>query len=95
MKAWKYVMFRDKHGAEFAVLFPAAIDHDEMAEATSYAFRSSEVHQGKRDYRCPEPVSAGFVSGLTVLTAMGLSETLGLPARADDLSIINTQEARE
>lgn len=90
MSAWKYVMFQDKHGRHFPVIFPAEMVHDDTANAIRHAFRDGELAAGLRDWACPEPVSAGEVGLLQVEGVGGYSETLDLKSHPDDREIINT-----
>ena len=89
MSAWKYVMFRDKYGRRFPVIFPAEVVHSEMAEAVTDAVRSGEVRARAKDYSCPKPVSAGFIGYLSALKVGGESETLSLKSGEEDAHLIN------
>lgn len=84
MSVWKYIMFQDRHGRRFPVIFPAELVHSEMAEAVMRAVRSGEVAEKLPEYSCPEPVSAGFIGNVLVHKVGGRSETLGLHADKDD-----------
>lgn len=85
---YKYVMFTDKHGKQFPVIFPEHIAHSEISAGVQHAVRSSELAQGLRDWSCPKPTSAGFIDTLHVEYVYGDSETLGLKAAAKDHLII-------
>ena len=85
----KFVTFRDKDGREWPVIFPDWINHNIMAEAVQDAVRMTEVRERERDFKCPKPVAAGFVYGLTVASAAGSSESLGLGCRAGETDLIN------
>lgn len=88
MSDFKYVMFRDKHGREFPVVFPGDLIHEEMASAVRHAFRSSELKEGVTDCACPVPVSAGFCQ-IVATSAHGKSETLNMESRSQDRQTIN------
>lgn len=88
MSSYKYVMFEDKHGRKFPVIFPEELVHSDMAEAVMQATRRGEVGAGKRDYSCPKPVSAGFIKQLDVVTTYGASETLNLKSHPEDANLI-------
>lgn len=88
MSDFKYVMFKDKHGREFPVVFPGDLIHEEMASAVRHAFRSSELKEGKQDWACPIPVSAGFCQ-IIATSAHGKSETLNMESRSQDRQNIN------
>jgi len=87
--SWKYVMFQDKHGRQFPVIFPQELVHAEIAHAIPSAYRSGELKEGKRDWDCPKAVSAGFIEGLTITHACRESESLDMKARKEDRRIIN------
>lgn len=88
MSDFKYVMFKDKHGREFPVVFPGDLIHEEMASAVQHAFRSSELKEGLRDWACPVPISAGFCQ-IVATSAHGKSETLNMDSRPQDRQTIN------
>lgn len=90
MSAWKYVMFQDKHGRHFPVIFPAEMVHADVAHAIPSAFRKSELSAGLQDWACPEAVSAGEIGLLHVEGVGGYSETIGVKAHVDDANIIRT-----
>jgi len=87
--SWKYVMFQDRHGRQFPVIFPQELVHAEMAKIVPHAYRSGELADGKREWDCPKAVSAGFVEGMAVCIAMGESESMGVKSRPEDTQIIN------
>lgn len=88
MSDYKYIVFKDNHGRRFPVIFPAEMTHSYMAEAVQHATRMGEIHARLREFSCPEPESAGFVSGLSVLGTHGYSESIGVKSHADDLDLI-------
>jgi hypothetical protein len=87
--AWKYVMFKDRNGRRFPVIFPAEMTHKTVADAIEHSVRMDEVEARVEEYSCPEPISAGFIGGVTVLGICGDSETLDLAPNPDDDLIIN------
>lgn len=90
MSDYKYIVFKDKHGRRFPVIFPAEMVHSHVAEAVQNAVRMDEIHARPRDFSFPKPVSAGFVSRVGAYAVNGDSESLGLKSHADDLQLINT-----
>jgi len=67
----KYIVFvgdkNDGQGErEFIVLFDRSIDHDLQFESL-HSLRDNDGPQWERCWVDPQPVSAGFVSPLTVL----------------------------
>ncbi len=89
MSEFKYVMFRDKHGREFPVIFPGTMVHKDTAEAVMHAYRMTELGDRKTDWDCPKPISAGTCQ-VVALSASGSSETLGIESRDKDRQIMNT-----
>lgn len=89
MSEFKYIMFRDKHGREFPVIFPSNTIHSDTASAMQMAYRNTELSNHKTDWDCPVPISAGICQ-VVVLSVSGNSETLKVESREQDRRIMNT-----
>lgn len=87
----KYIMFLDKLGRRFPVIFPDELVHANVAEAIQTAVRQGELEAGLTDWSCPEPITAGSIDILCVGTH-GHSETLSLKSEYNDRVIINVYD---
>jgi hypothetical protein len=90
----KYIMI-EIDGKEHAVIFPDDLNHDCMFEAVQYAMRRTLQARGAQRWPSPEIVSAGAVTGVTVRSASGRSESLShemcveIASRPQDIHVIN------
>jgi hypothetical protein len=80
----KYIVTKQKDGAEEIFVFPKAVHHKDMAEAVGYLKDRSD---NGRDWRRLErkPIAAGFVKGGK---CVGNSESLMLSSRPEDTALL-------
>lgn len=73
---WKYTIIR-VGDAIVPLIHSGHLEHKRIAQLACHAMRDGE------------PISAGFISGLTVGSCHGISESLGIGSDRNDAALIN------